>query len=338
MSAIGSGWVPPWDWHRVVVEPYSTHLATYGWVLVMAVFVAVACALVGDFLVVRRLALVGDAISHAVLPGIAIAFLVMGSRHSSVMFAGALAAGVLTVVLIEFISERSQIKQDAAIGITFSTLFAIGVILITAYAHNIDLDADCVLYGEIGLVSLHPETVTMGGLGVPLPVVQMGVVAGLTAILAIIFWKELVLSAFDAGLAAALGFPPRRIHYATMAWLSLVVVSAFQSVGAILVIAMLILPGATAFLLSHRMGSLVGWSLLHAVLSSVVGLHLGIWLDCSIAGAMVIAGAGLFGLAWLFSPAQGIVPRLLRHQEVYERDDLVDLAAVSAQAPAHEQT
>lgn len=291
--------IPRFDFNEVIVEPWAGALPVYGWVVLMGFFVALACGLIGNFLVLRRMALVGDAISHSILPGIAVAFLLMKSRGTLVMFGGALAAGLVTTLLIEFIHSRTRVKQDAAIGIVFSTLFAIGVLLISMFAGQVDLDADCVLYGELGLIGMEPKAV-VGGLEIaPQPVLTMGVVCMLVIALIAFFYKELLVSSFDPALATSLGVRPGVVHHVLMAALSVVVVSAFRSVGAILVIAMLILPGATAYLLVSRLPRMLMLSALHAALSAVIGLHLGIWLNCSIGAAMVVAGAGLFSLAWL---------------------------------------
>jgi manganese/zinc/iron transport system permease protein len=265
--------------------------------------------LIGNYLILRRMALVGDAISHSILPGIAIAFLLAGSRNTSVMFLGALVAGILTTVIIEVIHKRSRVKQDAAIGIAFTTLFAIGVVLISLFADRVDLDQECVLYGEIGFVWM-TAPVQFGGfvLG-PEPVVRMGLVMLATAILIGMFYKELLVSSFDPGLAASVGINASVMHYSLMAMLSIVVVSAFESVGAILVVAMLILPGATASLLSQRLPAVLALSVVHAALSTLLGIHLAVWLDCSTAAAMVVMGAFLFCLAWFFSPRQGLLSR-----------------------------
>jgi manganese/zinc/iron transport system permease protein len=294
--------IPSFEFQRVIVAPWTQNIGSYGWIALMGFLVATACGLVGNYLILRRMALVGDAISHSVLPGLAIAFLVAKTRSSLVMFLGALGAGVVTTLLIELIHKKSRVKQDAAIGITFSSLFAIGVILISVYASKVDLDQDCVLYGEIGTI------IFMG----PAPIVRMACVTALTIALIIVFYKELLVSSFDSGLAYSLGINAGVVHYSLMCLLSIVVVSAFESVGAILVIAMLILPGATASLLSQRLPRMLGLTVLHAALSSVLGIHLAVWLDCSIAGAMVVMGAVLFGLAWIFSPQQGLLWRALR--------------------------
>ena len=230
------------------------------------------------------------------------------------MVIGAGIAGIVTSLIIEWIHQKSRIKQDAAIGITFSTLFALGVVIISLYADKVDLDADCVLHGEIAFIPLEPF-LTIGTHPIaPAPVVQMGVVAILTALGIGLFYKELLVSSFDPGLAHATGIRADWIHYGLMIWLSVVVVSAFESVGAILVIAMLILPGASASLLSQRLHIMLAWSSLHALLSSLIGLHLAIWWDTSIAGSMVVAGSGLFFLSWLISPSQGPLWRRLRRK------------------------
>jgi len=306
--------IPPFNAQEVLVMPWTDGLANFGWIALMGFLVAAACGLIGNYLILRRMALVGDAISHSVLPGLAIAFLLAGSRGTLPMFLGALAAAVLTTLIIEVIHQKTRVKQDAAIGIAFSSLFALGVLLISLFADKVDLDQECVLYGEIALVPLEPMT-TLGAstLGPP-SVVRMALVAVVVLALIGLFYKELLVSSFDPGLAATLGINATLVHYALMSMLSVVVVSAFEAVGAILVIAMLILPGATASLLTHRLPRALGWSVLHAALSSVLGVHLSVWLDCSVAGAMVVMGAVLFALVWVFAPEQGQIARLRRHR------------------------
>ena len=305
--------IPPFDAHSVFVAPWTENLTMFGWIALMGFLVTTSCGLIGNYLILRRMALVGDAISHSVLPGIAIAFLIAKSRSNVAMFIGALAAGVVTTVLIETIHRRSRVKQDSAIGITFTTLFAIGVILVSLFASQIDLDQDCVLYGEMSFVALDPSRVTIGGADWgPEPVWLMGAVTVGVVALILLFYKELLVSSFDSGLSASLGINPTWMHYSLMGALSIVVVSAFQSVGAILVIAMLILPGATAYLLTHRLPAMMLLSVVHSALSAVLGLHLAVWLDCAMAAGMVVAGAFLFTLAWIFSPSQGLLAQVMR--------------------------
>ena len=306
--------LPEFSWTEMVVLPWTDEIGVFIWIALMGFFVTTACGLIGNYLILRRMALVGDAISHSVLPGIAIAFLVSQSRGSLPLFLGALGAGILTTVMIEMIHGKSRIKQDAAIGITFSCLFAIGVILISLYTSTIDLDADCVLFGEIGYVPYEYPFVEIAGLTLgPLSVVRMAAITLLTVGLIAVFYKELLVSSFDPALSTSLGINARLMHYSLMAGLSVVVVSAFESVGAILVIAMLILPGATASLLSQCLGIRLILTVAHAAVSSLAGIQLAIVLDSSMAPAMVVAGCGLFALAWLLSPGDGL-RRLLREK------------------------
>lgn len=304
--------IPSFGAHRVFVEPWTEQFASTGWIVLMGFLVAAACGLVGNYLILRRMALVGDAISHSVLPGMAIAFLLTGSRGSVAMFLGALAAGVVTTVIIETIHKRTRVKQDSAIGIAFTSLFALGVVLINIFAAKVDLDQECVLYGEIAFIPLEPIVSVAGFPLGPPTVLRMAVVAAVTVSLVLVFYKELLVSSFDSGLAVSLGINATLVHYALMSWLSVVVVSAFESVGAILVIAMLILPGATASLLACRLPLVHGLAVIHAALSSVLGMHLATWLNCSVAGAMVVAATGLFTLAWVFGPERGLSRRWLR--------------------------
>ena len=317
---------PAFDWYQVWIAPWRDNADSYLWVAVMGFLVTLTCGMVGNYLILRRMALVGDAISHSVLPGLAIAFLAASllatdaadstlqahhdHRNPALMFLGALLAGVVTTLLIEVIHKKSRVKQDAAIGITFSSLFAFGVILISLFAAKIDLDQECVLYGEISFIPLElgPDDV------IPRSVLRMGVVALLTLGLILAFYKELLVSSFDSGLAASLGINATVVHYAMMCWLSVVVVSAFESVGAILVIAMLVFPGATASLLSRRLPVMMLLTAIQALLSSLLGLHLSIWLECSSAAAMVVATAGLFVLAWVAAPREGLLANWRRRR------------------------
>ena len=296
--------IPAFDFENVFVFPWTGNIANTGSLVLMGFFVTAACGLVGNYLMLRRMALMGDAVSHSVLPGLVIAFLFTGSRGTGAMFLGALMAGLLTTVIIETIHRKTRVKQDASIGVTFTTLFAIGVVLVSVYSSQVDLDAECVLYGEIGFIP--PLT---GWAELPEPLLRMGGVAVAVAVLIVVFYKELLVSSFDAGLARSLGINTTMFHYGLMVMLSIVVVSAFEAVGSILVVAMLILPGATAGMITTRLAVVHALAVLHAALSSVLGVHLALALGCQIGPAMVVAGAGLFTLAWVFSPTQGLLVR-----------------------------
>lgn len=308
-----NNFIPDFNLQQFFLAPWTNGAATSSaWIALMGFFVATACGLVGNYLILRRMALVGDAISHSILPGLVIAFLISQTRSSTAMFIGALAAGILTTIIIEVIHKKSRVKQDAAIGIAFTTLFAIGVILISLYASKVDLDQECVLYGEIAFVPLEPPMQFLGmNLG-PLPVARMGIVTLITAMLILFFYKELLVSSFDPGLASSLGINASIVHYGLMCWLSVVVVSAFESVGAILVVAMLIMPGATASLISQRLPVIMFLTVVNAALSSILGIHFATWLDCSTAGAMVVMATFLFCLAWVFGPVDGLIHRWKR--------------------------
>ena len=325
--------IPAFEWQRVMVEPWVENLPTTFWIVLMGFLITAACGLIGNYLILRRMALVGDAISHSVLPGLAIAFLLAHSLSTLPMFLGALGAGIVTTVMIELIHKKTRVKQDSAIGITFSTLFAIGVILISfGQTDAVHLDAECVLYGEIGFVPLVLVQTELGpgalsvvekipGLNsemflegnlltiAPPSVIRMAIVTGMTLLLILVFYKELLVTSFDSGLSSSLGINSTVVHYALMGMLSVIIVSAFEAVGAILVIAMLILPGATASLLAYRLPPMFGITVIHAALSALGGIHLATWLKCSEAGAMVVAGSVLFALAWVFSPSQGLLLR-----------------------------
>jgi manganese/zinc/iron transport system permease protein len=279
-------------------------------ILLTGSFVAAACALVGSFLVLRKMALLGDAISHAVLPGIAIAFLVTGTRAALPMVLGAGALGVLTVLLVELFNRSRRLREDASIGVVFPALFSLGVILISRYAAQVDLDLDCVLYGEIAYAPW--DTLTLAGreLG-PKALWVTGGVLLLDLALVLILYKELKLSTFDAGLAATLGFSPVVLHYLLMSAVSVTVVGSFESVGAILVVAMLIVPPATAYLLTERLDRMLVLAVLLGVISACGGYGLARWWDASIAGAMATLAGVLFLGALLFSPGHGLLAWLL---------------------------
>lgn len=311
-----SGFIPSFEFDTVFMQPWEWDPMGTAWIIVMGFLANAACGLVGTFLVFRRMALMGDAISHSILPGIVIAFLISGSRGVLPMMLGAVAAGLVTVVLIEAIHRGSRVKADAALGIVFSTLFAFGVILLALFADKIDLDPDCVLYGEIGLIPLMQQ-VTIGTLDLgPRPLVQMAVVLTTLLALLFLFYRQLLVTSFDPALARSLGLRVGFYHYGLMFCLSLTVVSAFEAVGAILVIAMLIFPSVTASLLSDRLPVILGLCFPFSAIYALSGFHLAVWLDTSIAGAMVVVAGALFGLAWVFSPRKGLLALMLARRQI----------------------
>lgn len=294
--------MPAFDFQRMIVEPWTENFHGTFWVVLMGFLVTAACGLVGNYLLLRRMALVGDAISHSILPGLIVAFIIAKNASIWVMFAGALGAGMVTVLLIEFIHKQSRVKPDAAICIAFTTLFSIGVVMMSLLESGggaFHIDAECVLYGEISFISLEPPVIWNGiTLGPPSVLRMMGLLA-VVSLLILTFYKELLVTSFDPGLAKSLGMNPGIWHYGLMAALSLVIVGAFESVGAILAVAMLIVPPMFAAQISDHLPTRLGLTVLNAALSALLGMHLSIWLSCSTAAAIVVASALLFTLAWL---------------------------------------
>ena len=277
------------------------------WLILMAFFVALPCSQMGSFLILRRMALTGDAISHSVFPGVVIAFYITGDLASPWLIIGAGLAGLASTVFIELIHRWTRVKQDAATGISFTALFALGVVLMELLlGKNVDLDLECVLHGRLGLL-LEDDRVAVLGLLIPEPVLVMAGVALTSTLLLVFFYRVMMLSSFDADLAASYGYRPALIHYGMMFVVSFIVVAAFQAVGAILVIALLILPGAAAYLCSHRLKVMLLVAALHALVSSVGGLYLHVWFNSNMAASVVVCGGIVFLLAWLLGPVDGIL-------------------------------
>ena len=276
-----------------------------------------ACALPGTFLLLRRMSMMGDAISHAVLPGLAIAFLISGSRTNIWMFLGAAIAGVLTALFSQWITRFGKVERGAAMGIVFTTLFAIGLVLIRTAADHVDLDAGCVLYGALEYTPLNMVTIFENEISlfaVPRAALVIGATLLFNALIITFFYKEFKLAAFDSGLAQTQGFRPQFMHYLLMTMVAVTTVAAFEAVGSIIVIAMLIVPPATAFLLTRNLPSLIIVSLIVAVLSAILGQiasHLPPLLglpDTTSSGMMATTAGFLFLLAWLFGP-EGLIKK-----------------------------
>lgn len=280
-------------------------------VQLIAVVIAAACAIPGVFLVLRRMAMMSDAISHTVLFGIVVGFFLTHDLGSPWLFLGAVLTGVLTVSLVELLNRTRLVKQDAAIGLVFPVLFSIAVILISRFAGNVHLDTDAVILGELAFAPF--DRVVWYGVDMGPRALVVGVALVLLNLAFItIFYKELKLATFDAGLAAAFGFLPGVLHYALMALVSITAVGAFDAVGSILVVALMIAPPATAYLLTDRLSWMIGLSVIIGVGSAIAGYWQAHWLDVSIAGSMATMSGVAFGLAFLFAPERGIVSALRR--------------------------
>jgi manganese/zinc/iron transport system permease protein len=275
-------------------------------VQLIAAVVAAACAIPGVFLVLRRMAMMSDAISHTVLLGIVLAFFVVEQFGHPLLMIGATLIGVLTVTLTELINKTKLVKEDAAIGLVFPALFSIAVILVSIFARNVHLDEHVVFQGDLAFAPFDRLVLWGQDLGPRTLVIMAGILL-LNLAFIILFYKELKLATFDAGLAAALGFAPAFIHYALMTLVSVTAVGAFDAVGSILVIALMIVPPAAAYLLTDRLPAMLGLSVLIGVSGAISGYWLARWLDGNIGGAMVTMIGVLFGLSFLFSPRRGLI-------------------------------
>lgn len=303
------------------------------WIVVVGILSAVACALLGNFLVLRKMSMMGDAISHAVLPGLAIAFLITGARASLTMFIGAAVVGVLTAVFTQWVSRFGKVDEGASMGIVFTTLFAIGLLLIVQAADHVDLDASCVLYGAIELTPLDVvwrPSLFGWDLEVPRAAIVLAVVCVVNLLFVVCFFKELRISSFDAELATTMGIRANVMHYLLMTLVAVTTVAAFEAVGSIIVIAMLIVPAATAHLLTDRLSVMIWLSALIAGLTAVFGhfaaLLLPGWFGfdpavvetTSTSGMMAVVAGALFMIVLLFSPKHGIVVKRFRRLDESE--------------------
>lgn len=301
------------------------------WIVATAAMCGMACALLGNFLVLRKISLMGDAISHALLPGIVVAFMLTGSRASWPMFVGAAGAGILTAWLAEWLRGRGKVDEGASMGIVFTSLFALGIILLRRFVDSVDLDPDCVLNGML-------ETSVFEDFAQPVPRVFL-VLSGMFVInllTVVLLYKELKISSFDPQLATTMGINSRRMHYLLMSLTALTTVAAFEAVGPILVIAMLIVPAATAYLLTDRLPVMIGLSLLVAAVAAPIG-HLGATIlprliglndSTTTVGMMASATGVIFVVVMLVSPKHGIIARAYRRRVMSHRIVSEDVLAI----------
>ncbi|MGY6649559.1 metal ABC transporter permease [Wenyingzhuangia sp. IMCC45574] len=276
--------------------------------------VAVACALPGVFLVLRKMALISDAISHSILPGIVVGFFVTQDLASPWLILMATATGVLTVVLVEYIQKTGLVKEDTAIGLVFPSLFSIGVIMIARNAGDVHLDVDAVLLGEVAFAPF--DRLMFNGLDIgPKSLWMMGSILMVTITLLVLFYKELKVATFDAGLAASLGFLPMAIHYGLMTVSSVTTVGAFDAIGAVLVVAFMIVPAACVYLLTDNLKKLLIYSSILGVVCSLVGYWIANALDASIAGTIAtVLGLVFFGV-YLFAPNRGYLSQWYKEKQ-----------------------
>lgn len=263
---------------------------------VTSVVVGIICGIIGSFIILRGMALMGDAISHAILPGVAISYM-LGINY----FYGAVFFGILTAVGIGVVSQHSRIKNDASIGIVFTAFFALGIILIGKAQTATDLTQ--ILFGNVLSVRSSDMVIT--------------IIIGIIIIMCVvIFYKELLVSTFDETLAASYGLPTKWIHYGIMLLLTLATVASLQTVGVVLVVAMLITPASTAYLLTNRFSIMIVLSSFFGALSSVIGLYISFKYNLSSGAVIVIAATIIFMIVFIFSPKQGVLFKALRTRKI----------------------
>jgi len=301
--------VPSWTWS------YD------GWVMLGGVLCAVAASLPGNFLVLRRMSLLGDAVAHAVLPGLAMAFWMTHSRSGLPVYLGAVTTGLITAMLTQWIRDVGKVDEGASIGVAFTTLFAAGLVLMSQAAPAVDLDPGCVLYGILEASPL--DTVEFAGLEVPRIVITLSLVLFINLTFVVLMFKELLISSFDPGLATTEGCSAQLMHYLLMIIVAITTVASFEATGNILVVAMLIVPPSIALLLTDRLSRMIMISGAAAALSAILGDAAAVtvprWFgfrSTSSAGMMTVSAGVLFLLAGLFAPSHGLVSVWLRRQRL----------------------
>lgn len=260
--------------------------------LLTSVMVGIICGVIGCFIILRGMALMGDAISHAVLPGVAISYM-LGVNF----FFGAVFSGVITAIAIGFVSQNSRIKHDTSIGIMFTAAFASGIIIITMLKSSTDLYH--ILFGNVLAVRSSDMWITLG--------ISLIVIAAVY-----LFYKELLVTSFDETMAAAYGLPVRFIHYFLMTLLTMVTVASLQTVGIVLVVAMLITPAAAAYLLTERLWVMIFLAAGIGVVSSIIGLYFSFTYNLASGATIVMAATAIFVLVFLFSPKHGLIWKTLK--------------------------
>ncbi len=311
-----------WDWFAQLDANWQTLI----WLGAIAALTNAACAVVGCYLVLRRMSLLGDAISHAVLPGLVVAYMLAGTLNVAYLFLGALTFGLLTAVLTELIHKQGSVPEDSSMGVVFTSLFALGVILIKRYGQSVDLDPDCVLNGLLEMAD--DNLWVFAGYEVPRALVTMSIVLALNLGFVALFWKELLVSSFDPALGTSMGFRSGLIHYLLMALVALTTVASFEQVGSILVVAMLVVPAATAHLLCDRLASMLLVAISVAVGAAIAGLAAAVWYDVNTAGAMAVAVGLFYAAAVLGSPNRGLLTTLARNWQNSLRIVCEDLLAM----------
>lgn len=299
-----------------ILTKYFTEPLQYEFIqraLIASFMVGISCGLIGTYIMLRRLSLIGDALAHAVLPGVVIGFMVAG-KNPFTLFLGALAAGLLTSILISFVERNSKIKEDTSIGIIFTGAFALGILLVSQLK-QVHIDLSSYLFGDV--------------LGVSDSDIILSSIITLFIILSVVlFYKQLLVTSFDPTLAHIIGISAAVVHYFLMTLLSMSIVAGLQSVGVILIIAMLITPPATAFLLTDKLKRLLIYSCIIGIVASVIGLYLSYHFNFASGASIVLVSVTIFILTLLFSPKEGLFIKKLkrnRNSRINLTEDIVKL-------------
>jgi manganese/zinc/iron transport system permease protein len=279
-------------------------------IMATGALVGIAASLLGAYLVLTRTSMLTDAISHSIVFGIVIVWLLTRQQSGPVQILGAALTGVLTVAMVNLLTRTGRVKNDASIGLVFPVLFSVGVLLLNLYARDVHIDTHTVLLGEIGFVWL--DTTPVAGLDVPVSLLWMSVVTLVNLAFVTAFYKELKLATFDPALAASLGFAPGVLFYALLTLTSVTAVAAFDAVGAVLFIAFAIVPPATGYLLTDRLWRMIAYGAATSLLASVLGYVAATAWDVSIGGMMAVSAGGLLLLAFLFGPRYGLIAQELQ--------------------------
>lgn len=271
------------------------------WIILTGALVAVSAGLLGCFLVLRRMSMIGDAISHAVLPGIVVAYLMSGNREPMTVLIGASILGLVTTFMIEYLQKKARVQGDAAIGVTYTFMFAVGIVLITLFAGQVDIDQDCVLYGEIAYVPID-TIITESGKNIgPRPVYLLSGMLIITILFIVLFFKQLSITAFDPAFASAIGISTTLWHYLLMGLVSMTTVISFESVGAILIINFLIGPPTIAYLLTNSLKKMLLLTIGIGIAIAVVGGLVAAYFDVSVAGTMAVTTGVIFAFTFAYS-------------------------------------
>ena len=268
--------------------------------LSVVMITAVSCALLGVFLVLKNMAMVADALSHTVLLGIVLGYFIAGDLDSPILFVGAALFGVMTVYAIEYVVNKFAIQSDAATGLVFTLLFAIAIILISKYARNVHLDVDVVLSGEVVFATLN--TMEVFGIQVPIAFVRMFVMLVINLAFVAVTYQQLKVSIFDPVYAKSIGVAVGLLNLVLMTLVSVTTVVAFDTVGAILVISLMVAPALSAHLLSKRLSIMLLVALLYGAINSIIGYYVALHFNVSISGTIAFAGFVTFLLTLLFAP------------------------------------